>query len=517
MAFCTSCGAKLAENAKFCGACGAKIAPEDTAADNTAKADKLYDQASACYSDKNYEKAIDYLSQAISLAPDTLRYYRSRAFTYHAAKEYEKALADELRCIELSPDDSGLSDLYQGAATLYEALNDGKNAAQKYAEAARLFNRAKNYDKALENINRAIELDSTDMLTHCERGILHEKLNDYPKAVADFKKALTFSPGSQEIIKLFDEPKAAAAPQKAAEEWRTQGETFTQQRDFADAVRCFTEAIDLDPQNPLYYKLRGTAYYHWGEYDKAVADQTEAIRLDPDNGAYYTNRGSAYEGLDENIKAMADYDKSLELGETVARYYNRGLLHKKLEHFPKAVVDLEKALELSPGNQMIIGKLNELKSAGYFGDDSENDSDAEPYFDQGNEHIRNQEPEEAIAAFTEAINIDDEYPQVWTRRGFAYLLDDRYDEALADLDNAIALDDEDGDAYAYRADIHWRCGRKDNALEDLQRAFDLGAPGYMATADSMYNDGADLPEEIIDALREDGYIESEEEEDEEEE
>jgi uncharacterized membrane protein YvbJ len=40
MAFCTSCGAKLAENAKFCGACGAKIAPEGTAADNTAKADK---------------------------------------------------------------------------------------------------------------------------------------------------------------------------------------------------------------------------------------------------------------------------------------------------------------------------------------------------------------------------------------------------------------------------------------------------------------------------------------------
>jgi tetratricopeptide (TPR) repeat protein len=132
----------------------------------------------------------------------------------------------------------------------------------------------------------------------------------------------------------------------------------------------------------------------------------------------------------------------------------------------------------------------------------------------------------AIDIYTRIIEQDQSYPRVWTQRGLAKLLGVRYfdaeylDEeafanyktALPDLDRAIEEDGEDGDAYAYRAEIHWRCGRNDSALEDLQRAFDLSARGWAATADEMYHNGVELPEEILDGLREEGYIDSDDDE-----
>jgi tetratricopeptide (TPR) repeat protein len=438
------------------------------------------------------------------------------------------------------------------------------------------------------------------------------------------------------------EKEAAAV---TAENWRAQGEVFSQQNNFAEAVRCFTEAIAKEPQNPLYYKLRGSAWHDLKEYAKAVADQGEAIRLDPNNGAYYNNRAIAYEGMNDNEKALADYNKALALGGTVSRYCNRALLFEKLNYRPKAIADYEKALEMDPGNQSVIKKLTDLKNAvfpdttpsmtaeewsgkGKAFSEQENYGEAvrcfteaitlDPnrasyYEDRASAYEELNENEKAIADYTTAIRLDPEskdanyaywnralifdklkryyeaiadylaffkfvpddedikptlmekalerlnsggspqnpvakevsiaidiytsiieqdesYPHIWTQRGLAKMLgvryfDDEYldDEtfanykvALPDLDRAIEEDEEDGDAYAYRAEIHWRCGKNDDALEDLQRAFDLSAHSWTATADEMYNDGVELPEEILDGLREEGYIESDDDEGDEE-
>jgi tetratricopeptide (TPR) repeat protein len=137
----------------------------------------------------------------------------------------------------------------------------------------------------------------------------------------------------------------------------------------------------------------------------------------------------------------------------------------------------------------------------------------------------------AIDIYTSIIEQDESYPRVWTQRGLAKLLGLRYfdaeyldektfanyEAALSDLDRAIEEDEEDGSAHAYRAEIHWRYGRNVDALEDLQRAFDLSARGWAVTAEEMYDNGVELPEEILDGLREEGYIDSEEDEEEDDE
>src|SRR5580704_16050835 len=59
------------------------------------------------------------------------------------------------------------------------------------------------------------------------------------------------------------------------------------------AIRCFTDAIRLDPKSAEAFYNRGYAYMSEGELDKAIADYNDAIRLNPAFAGAYANRGMA--------------------------------------------------------------------------------------------------------------------------------------------------------------------------------------------------------------------------------
>jgi tetratricopeptide (TPR) repeat protein len=349
-------------------------------------------------------------------------------------------------------------------------------------------------EKALADYNKALALGET-VARYYNRALLFKKLNDRPKAIADLEKALALDPGNQMVVKKLAELKdtdalntASSVPAgKTAKKWKGEGDVFYEDKNYGEAVRCFTEAIALDPNNALYYEDRGMAYEKLSENEKALADYTEAIRLDPDSN---------------DVKYA---------------YWNRALMFDELKRNSDAIADYISYLRIDPDDEDIKPTLMEragdlLNSGGSPRDPMAKNAAA------------------AIEIYTSIIEQDESYPHVWTQRGLAKLLGVRYfdaeylDEetfanykvALPDLDRAIEADEEDGDAYAYRAEIHWRCGRNDSALEDLQRAFDLSARGWAATADEMYEDGVELPEELLDGLREEGYIDSEEDEEDEE-
>ena len=51
-----------------------------------------------------------------------------------------------------------------------------------------------------------------------------------------------------------------------------QGMKALEEKDYALAIACFTEAIQLDPQNAKAYYNRGNAHGNSGAYDQALAD-----------------------------------------------------------------------------------------------------------------------------------------------------------------------------------------------------------------------------------------------------
>jgi len=89
--------------------------------------------------------------------------------------QYDDALADYAKALDLQPD-MGAAYLNAGAAHIYR----------------------KDFDTALASLNRAIELESPDLFAaHYNRAIAREHTGDIPGAYDDFTKSLELKPGWQ--------------------------------------------------------------------------------------------------------------------------------------------------------------------------------------------------------------------------------------------------------------------------------------------------------------------------------
>jgi tetratricopeptide (TPR) repeat protein len=92
--------------------------------------------------------------------------------------------------------------------------------------------------------------------------------------------------------------------------------------DFGGAIRDFTKAILLGQDSKGEYQFvandyngRGIAYGQLGNLDQSIADFTMAISLAPDNGKFYFNRGVAYAKRGETGKALMDFGKGCAIGD----------------------------------------------------------------------------------------------------------------------------------------------------------------------------------------------------------
>ncbi len=66
-------------------------------------------------------------------------------------------------------------------------------------------------------------------------------------------------------------------------------------KNFSEAIRCYSEAIRLQPDLAEAYNNRGSARSDNNDLQGAMADYDEAIRLKPDLAEAYYNRGRARE------------------------------------------------------------------------------------------------------------------------------------------------------------------------------------------------------------------------------
>ena len=97
-------------------------------------------------------------------------------------------------------------------------------------------------------------------------------------------------------------------------------------------------------------------------------------------------------------------------------------------------------------------------------------------YDLGVRYLSEGNYEEAIIAFTAAIELDPKRPEAFIGRGDAYVLsgetEDNLSAALADYQAALDLDETLVQAWLGLADVYIRQGDYDKALELLQEALD---------------------------------------------
>ena len=163
------------------------------------------------------------------------------------------------------------------------------------------------------------------------RGVAYRNLGEWDKAIADYTKAIELDP-------------------KYAEAYCDRGVSYSNLGQWEKAISDYSSAIRINPQFPDAISNRGIAYCNLLQWDKAITDYSRAIGVNPNNKEAYTNRGIALCNLDEWDKAIADYSKAIEIDPQFANgWFNRGNAYGNLGQWDKAIADYSRAIEIDPG------------------------------------------------------------------------------------------------------------------------------------------------------------------------
>lgn len=249
-------------------------------------------------------------------------------------KQYDKLIAEEKENktnlseseIEFGKNLKELSDYIEQSEIKRE--KDNQMTSGDYIRSGNRYYDKKDYQKALESYNRAIELDQNNAIAYYNRGIVYGKQREYEKAIEDYSRAIDLD-------------------ENCVNAYNNQGSAYGEQGEYDKAVADYSRAIELDKNYKNAYYGRGIVYGKQGEYDKAIADYSKVIELDENYAYAYNNRGNVYDEQGEYDKAIADYSKAIDLDENNAvAYNNRGYTFVRQGEYEKAIADYSKAIEL---------------------------------------------------------------------------------------------------------------------------------------------------------------------------
>ncbi|XP_062868690.1 small glutamine-rich tetratricopeptide repeat-containing protein alpha [Trichomycterus rosablanca] len=120
-----------------------------------------------------------------------------------------------------------------------------------------------------------------------------------------------------------------------AEQLKSDGNEQMRVENFSAAVEFYSKAIQINPQNAVYYCNRAAAYSKLGNYAGAVQDCERAIGIDPNYSKAYGRMGLALASLNKHAEAVNYYMKALELDPENETYKsNLKIAELKLKETP---------------------------------------------------------------------------------------------------------------------------------------------------------------------------------------
>jgi tetratricopeptide (TPR) repeat protein len=102
-----------------------------------------------------------------------------------------------------------------------------------------------------------------------------------------------------------------------------QARTFFKQGDTQGAIALFNNAIRTRPNDAYLYTERANLRrQNLEDQDGAIEDYTQAINLHPDNPLFYLWRSQLYYEIGDKLKAMTDYNTAIRLAPEGTMYHS---------------------------------------------------------------------------------------------------------------------------------------------------------------------------------------------------
>lgn len=230
----------------------------------------------------------------------------------------------------------------------------------------------------------------------------------YPRAIECFEKVLTFEEDEHKFGyeglgicywkqgRYYEAIEMCSRVLKFEPDWDnihyTIGEIYMTLEEYSKAKAAFTEAVRIDPHNPIYYYQLWYAEYESGDFQaaeihiqkyldfepsargydaagmvasalkkpqEAIKFFSKAIELNPEYPDYHYYRGKEFESLKLYKPAFEDYTALIEKsGQKDFAYFFRDRLAYLLEMYGQAIKDMNECIKLNPsegGSHVIRG------------------------------------------------------------------------------------------------------------------------------------------------------------------
>lgn len=153
-------------------------------------------------------------------------------------------------------------------------------------------------ERAIAYFDSAKSIDPEYANPHYYRGIIFYKLGQYGSAIAEYEKAVSIDPDYAEAynslgfayIMALGKPeqaidilnKAIKLDPKLSSAYVNLGHANFKLLRYQEAIKLYTTALGIDPDNAVTLKSRGNALIRAGQFDKGMEDLRKAAQLNPE-------------------------------------------------------------------------------------------------------------------------------------------------------------------------------------------------------------------------------------------
>ncbi|MHA2288995.1 MAG: tetratricopeptide repeat protein, partial [Promethearchaeota archaeon] len=177
-----------------------------------------------------------------------------------------------------------------------------------------------NYDVAIEDCNKAIELDSTFIDAYFYIGIVNNKKQEYEAAITYFKKSIDLSP-------------------TYAKSWNHMGFSYEKLGQLERAIDSYKKAVGFESKYALANYNLGNAYKQEKQLDNAIESYKKATEIDPNYALAWLFMGYSYLDKNDYHSAIQNFDKAINMDSDLGKE-----IKSVIDSIKNSIKNLEKCL-----------------------------------------------------------------------------------------------------------------------------------------------------------------------------
>jgi tetratricopeptide (TPR) repeat protein len=205
-----------------------------------------------------------------------------------------------------------------------------EKAKKKYLESGMSYVEKKQYDAALIQFKKALQVDSKYAEAHYQLGLVLLHLQRPRDAYQELNTAATLDPKDLKArLQL--------------------GNLLWAARQFKQSEEQARKILEIDPNNADGYALLGTSLFAEREPDQALEAYNKVIELKPNDSPGYLNRGVLYASMKKDAEAEADFQKAIALNpKNLEAYSNLSRFYQYKQQLPQAEAVLQDGIKNDP-------------------------------------------------------------------------------------------------------------------------------------------------------------------------